>query len=70
MRKINEANRKKIEAISYEMLEMCAKNGLTIAETLGVARIFPRLAKEKVEEMKQSIRFVVDVRRGEQGWIQ
>ena len=59
MRKINEVDKKKIEVISHEMLEMCAKNGLTIAETLSLAHIFLRLVREKIEELKQRIIFQV-----------
>lgn len=61
MRKINEVDKKKIEAISYEMLEMCVKNGFTIVETLSLAHIFLRIVREKIEEMKQQISFAVDI---------
>lgn len=67
MRKINEVDKKKIEVISHEMLEMCAKNGLTIAETLSLAHIFLRLVREKIEEMKQRISFTVDIDQGQSG---
>ncbi len=65
MRKINEVDKKKIEAISHEMLEMCAKNNLTIAETLSLAHIILRLVREKIEEIKQRISFAVDIGKGE-----
>lgn len=58
-------DKKKIEAISHEMLEMCVKNNLTIAETLSLAHIFLRLVREKIEEIKQRISFTVDIGKGE-----
>lgn len=57
--KRRQETRKRGEAISYELLEICAKRGLTITEMTELSRIFPQLVKEKIKMIEQRTNFTV-----------
>lgn len=50
---------KRLETFSHELLEVCEKKGLTITEMTELARIFPRLIKEKIKMVEQRTNFTV-----------
>lgn len=52
--------RKRMEAISYGLLEICVEKGLTIAEMTELSRIFPRLIKEGIRMIEQRTNFTVE----------
>lgn len=49
----------RVEAISYELLEICEKKGLTITEMTELAHIFPRLIKMEIKTIEQGTNFTV-----------
>lgn len=51
--------KKRTEAISHELLGICVKNGLTIAEMIELSCIFPRLIREKINKMEQRTNFTL-----------
>lgn len=51
---------KKLETISYELMEMCVEKGLTITEMFEVAFMFPRMVKAEISKMEQKVGFTVE----------
>lgn len=52
--------KKRIEAVSCELMEICAENDLTIAEMLELSHVLPILIKEQVKKMQQNTKFTMN----------
>lgn len=57
--RIQEETRKRMEVVSYELFKICEEKGLTIAEMLELARIFPHQVKDKIKMIEQRTNFTM-----------
>ncbi len=52
--------KQKIEAVSYELMNVCVEKGLTVTEMFELAVNFPRLIKKEISKMEQKTSFTVN----------